>query len=357
MPDLFEEQTSAADFSLPGDEQLNEMIASAEAQNGDGYQPADAAEPAEPEEAAGEAERAQERPRDELGRFTATDADRAAEDEQAAALEDAEEQVEEAPAGRYRTLEEAERAKREADQVIGRMSNELGELREMVRQMQALAAQPPPQPAPYMTQDALADAIDENPILIADQALRTGDQQFLERVVNTWRESDPTSAQLWVETRQAQRQAYEAAQRAEQAVSAAAGRQSQDAIAQAWTQLQAELPDLEQHRGAITAEAQRIADTTGRNLVTEMLNSGDPGQIRDALETLYYRARGRGSDTLAEAARSAAREHVAESQRAKAEAVVASASATGEAPPKSVADQIADSWVAIEQPMRDGWSI
>lgn len=363
MPDLFE-QEAATDFSLPGDERLNEMIRSADAEAAGDYQPAD-----EADAAAGETEPAG-RPRDEQGRFVSQQpAETAGEDggedaggddagEATVGEDGAGEPEEDHPyAGRYKTLADAARANFEKEQMIGRMSSELGELRAILQQMQQARQAPAAPAAPYLTQDALEDALADNPIVVADQALRSGDPQFIERVVSAWRDSDPTSAQLWVETRQAQRAAYEAAQRAEQAVSAAGQRASQDAVAQAWTQLQQEIPDLDQHRGAITAEAQRIADATGRNLVTEMMDSGDPAQIRDAIETLYYRARGRGSDTLAEAARSAAREHVAESQRAKAEAVVASASATGEAPPKSVADRIADSWAEIEAPMRDGWNI
>jgi hypothetical protein len=113
--------------------------------------------PAEPEaenveqEVASE-ETTEEQPRDDKGRFTS----------------------------KFKSWEEAEKAAEEAQKVIGRQGSELGELRQMVEQIQARQ-----EPQSF---GKLQEALEENPQGVAMWALQNGNEEVLDKAIDAWYE-------------------------------------------------------------------------------------------------------------------------------------------------------------------------
>jgi len=322
------EQAAAADFSLPGDDQFVERL-------NESREPPAAVEA--PVETAAPPDEPATRARDERGRFVAQEA------------EDAGEQ----PPDRYKTEEARNRAREEKLLLFDRQANELGEVRKQNEQLLQLL-QMQQQAAPLDEY-----AVEENPAAAAQQALETGNARMYEQVMRQWHDLDPSAATMFGMIKQYEYQRWLDRQAFDQLAQPVQQQQYLGTLASAWSDLQRSYPDLDQHRDAIASEANRIQAMTGRNLVTEMINSGDPSQTREALETLYLRARARGSDTLVQAATEAAREAAQQSQRARDEAVVTSATATEQAVPVSSADRLAAQWDAKDRlfSAENGWNI
>jgi hypothetical protein len=208
-----------------------------------------------------------------------------------------------------------------------------------------------------MDSSDLTDALMENGAQVAQQALESGNQRHYETVMREWSQLDPSAATMFGQLKQAEYRAWQAEQAAQQMLQPMQQQQHLGVIAQAWESMARDHPDVEQFRDAIAQEANRIQQLTGRHLVTEMVRSGDQQQIREALQVLYERARGRGSDTLVQAATQAARAHAQESQRFREDAAVTSATATETAPPQTSADRLAQSWEEKDRPFLEGWNV
>jgi hypothetical protein len=94
-------------------------------------------------------------------------------------------------AGKYRTVEEMERAYLEEDSLRGRQTNELGELRGQVQALTQLMSQPQPQPwSPPPDPE-------ENPEMAARWAVENENEAVYTRAIAEWREIDRAAADIY----------------------------------------------------------------------------------------------------------------------------------------------------------------
>ena len=299
--------------------------------------PAEVAETA-PEEAPEEG-----RARDDKGRFVA-----------------AEPEVEEAPqeetpaeqlyAGKYRSVEELERAYSEAAQKIGSQGSELSDLRKAVDELRESFEQDDDhQEQPNYDPDTLQEWFENNPSQIPQVAVsahQQGNIALREQALIAWEEIDPASARLYEreflkdELRREQQQALQTQSEtrnltADVAKEFAQSHPDMDTLAPAMREIASEYPQMAQ-----------------------ILQSNDRAAQLEYLDFLYTKARGRQADTLSTATKQVEAQQTEEADRAIAEAQVASAkTANPESPRRSMADVIGAEWDAIEKPLADGWNI
>lgn len=91
-----------------------------------------------------------------------------------------EEQVEE-PQRKFKSWEEAEKAFENAQKALGRQGDELGELRQVVNEIQSNQQQP-------QTFGKLQEALEENPKSVALWAVQNGNEEVLDQAINAWYE-------------------------------------------------------------------------------------------------------------------------------------------------------------------------
>lgn len=329
-------ESGPSDWVLPGDDELAKQLGAAEPQAEAAAADPDPAPAAEAETAA---EEKSERTRDERGRFAKAD--------QPDALpgETPEQTEARLYAGQYKTVEELERAALEKQAFIDRQANELGQERAARERYEQMLAQQQ-QAAQAGTIDWQAE-IDENPAQAARLAQQHQNPHAFQAALRAWEELAPGTPEVWL-----RQQSYEArmAQAAEQ--------QNR----QQWNETMAafgrEHPDFAEFSDGEVTEAFR------RNpYALELLQRAmtDPAAQMAALRTVYLdvkEARGRNADTLVAAAQDIARVQHEETQRAKDEAILASATASVATPPKpSRADVIGAEWEAMDKRLDDGWNI
>lgn len=340
MPDLFDDGPDDTAFSLPGDEATLEQIRSAR-------------EEAPAPEVTGEPPAAE------------TAAETEPEAPAAPAAEAVEPEAPAVPATHELTVDDPEvqaylekfggdpakalQAAVEAQRLLGRQGQELGELRSLVEQgfqtleqRQAAAAQPQYDP------DALEGWFAENPSKIpeiAAAAYYRGDEFLLDQAIVAWEEVDKAGA------RRFERQISVAQARAE----LHAETTQQTAVVAGWNEVAASFaedhPDVEQ-----IAPKMRELATQYPNIVS-VLQSGDPTAKREVLDFLYEKAsRGQETDTRARA-REIAREQEQGRQEAIEAAAVASGSAVVPATTATVGDRIANEWDKADAPYTEGWNV
>lgn len=292
---------------------------------------------------------AEGRPRDEQGRFLPNEE---------AAQDGAGEQAE-TPGlilGKFKSYEDLERSYAQLEQHAGGLRNEVGELRSLVEDRFERLQNQPPQP----TFD-LDEMIDENPAQAVEIAWRSGNEGALRKALAGWDEIAPGMSSVWVENKQLSAKLARIEQAQQPILQQTQDQQRLNVVAQAYSSLQAQYPDFEEHRQAMGAAAAELAARNGESYVDKMLNQGTAESVAEALEYLYLKARDRQGANLAEVSRELAREHVRDTNRAVSEAIVASATTTsGEAAKPSVADRIAESWDKVEAPFRrdeSGWNV
>lgn len=314
-------------------------------------QPAAAAEAPVDTEAPALEDTAQEddgRPRDpETGQFIS------AEELERRAAEVETPQEERLFAGKYRTVEELERAVIESQSLLGRQGSEVGELRQQMQELTETLARPRPEPIGDI--DVLmADGM----LSAAERTAQAQDWDAHNRVLREWEQTDPDQAGLYRMGKQAQYEAHLARQQAAQLEQAQQQQTYGSAMETAWARLRSEIPDLDSLAPAMTEEATEAARVAGKPVYTPLIESGDPDQIYYAFRTLALTARNRSPAALQQQAADMARTAAVETQRAKAEAMVASATGTAPDPPqpKSYDDELLDRFKA-EDERRDGWNI
>ena len=304
----------------------------------DGYdwanlQPIDAApdegEPAETEEVQAEpssdAETATERPRDpETGQFIS--AEKAEQKETERLL-----------AGRFKTPEELERGYEELRALDGRRSNEIGELRQALESF----AQATQNPRPQMDFEAL---LDENPSQAYMVARSSGDTNAIYRAREAWNDMAPGVVDLFEQNLLLVNKLGELEQQFQGLQQPVQQQQQYATLAGVYRQVQTANPDFE----ALRPEMQKIVDeaeASGYDPFTPAIESNDPNQALAALNHLALLARARTAGNLADQARIAATEHVQATERAKADAIVASASTSlSDAPEKTPGEKVAEMW-------------
>lgn len=330
MAELWEGDSDVSAFSLPGDPGTQEASPQVEP---------DAVEDAPAPEPEGEVE-AEGRKRDEHGRFVA-----------------AEEPVEEAPveqtaeerlfAGKYRSAEDLERAYEELQRNEGRLADEVGQLRQWAEQPQF--NQQPQQP--QFDRAGFESLVDEDPASAMEYAYGSGDEVALRMAANAWEEVSPGAPKLWAQNKSLEMQVQQLHGNFNQSAALQEQQQIHQDVLRAWATFKQSHPEAEELRHKMF----ELVD--GRPGVLSVLTNNDFESKVQVFEDLYDLARARSSATLATAAQAAARSHVEETQRAKEEAIVVSATASVSEAKPSTAEQIGQQWDALEAPFRDGWNV
>lgn len=215
-------------------------------------------------------------------------------------------------------LGKALQASYEAQALIGRQGNELGDVRkelEAMRLQMEQAAQNQPQPwFPYQND------IDENPQGLVMEALERGDGQTLSRAMNAWASLGPE------ESFQASQFAYQLAEYQRQSEAQAAAQPSQDTPATPQDIDQAMKGVLERHPDAREYAEEVASIQSSFPTLQEELQYGDSAQKARAFEQLLVIAKGRAAtpDTQ-KAARRLVIKTQEEVRKAKDDAAVISA--------------------------------
>lgn len=232
-----------------------------------------------------------------------------------------------------------------AQALLGRQGQELGELRRIVEER---LPEPEPAPQPQYDQDALEVWFAEHPTQIPELAARAyleGNEQVLNTAIAAWEDVDRGAARAF------ERKIAVAEARRELSAESEQRNQIVDEWSDAAEKFAEAHPDLEQ-----VAPKMRELAPQFPNMI-QILRTGDPGSKLEVLEFLYDKARGQSADTLVTSARSIAREQAREAEEAIAGAAVASASSVVAGIEPSKAEQIAREWETADAPYRDGWNV
>ena len=250
----------------------------------------------------------------------------------------AEEEGEPLLAGKYKSVEELEKAYLEEQQLLGRQGEELGNLRQLSEQMGELAGRiPEPQPDRGYDPGSLDDYLALNPHQIpqlAQHALETNDQLLYPKAMAAWSEIDPMGA-LDFHARAVSRAEMNQL-RAEMAPALQGMQQVQvrNDFEAAYETKAAQHEDFAQVMSAITDE--NIADFPKE--VLAVLQTGDQASKEQVLETLYRWTKAEQAGNLTVAAGEAARQAQQDSRQARADARVATPSGSQSREPATGVD-------------------
>ncbi len=247
-------------------------------------------------------------------------------------------------------VEEALKAAVNSQSLIGSQGGELGQLRQ---QLEALQSQVQRNAEPAIDYDTL---LEENPARATMLAWERGDNYAYQQAVQQWEAVSPGSPAIWAQNLQLQQQLGELSTRLEATTTPLKQQAATQGFANAYSELAAELPDMEQ-LGPEMGKALGSLGPATQKAILSTLEEGTPDSQKEVLTTLYHIARGRTSDTLMAQGQQAARAHVEETQRAKDEAILASASASHTETPQTNSERIGNEWAAIEDPLASGWNL
>lgn len=236
--------------------------------------------------------------------------------------------VEETPAllaGKYESPAQLEAAYLEAQKKIGEQGNELGSLRQLSSEVEALREQLAPAPQLSYDPGSVDEYIAENPQQIpalAQQALEANDGYLYPRAMAAWSELDPVGAMDF--HARAVSRAEMAQLRAEMAPALQGMQQAQvrNEFADAFEAKTREHPDFAQVMNAVTPET--IAGFPPE--VIAALQTGDAESKSRVLETLYRWTKSEQAGNVTEAATQVALQTQQDGRTARQEAAVATTS-------------------------------
>jgi hypothetical protein len=270
-------------------------------------------------------------------------------------LETEAEQQERLYAGKYRTVEEMEAAFEHQQMLAGRQGTEVGELRQQLSELVEALNRPA-----LPSLNNLDEVFAENPFLAAERTLQAQDWSAHDRVIRQWEEIDPAQVGLYRQNKMIEQQALQARQEVEAFRNQPAPTNYQSALQSAEQRLKQEFPDidLQQLGPAMVEEANEAHRIAGDSVYAKLLESGDPEQTYMGLRTLALTAINRQSAEVRSKVAENARTAAAESQRAKTEAMVTSATGTAPEPaaPKTYDDELLEGFQQ-EDTRRDGFNI
>ena len=227
-------------------------------------------------------------------------------------------------AGKYKSVEELERAYADMQEVLGRQGSELNALRDVQQEMGLLREQLTQPARPSFNSDEMSSYLLENPQQIpaaAQQGLDTGNWDLYRSAISAWNDVDPLGAYDF--HARVVSAADVNALRAEMApfLENVQRTSVQHDFESAFETKSREHPDFAQVINAITDET--IQGFPPETLAA--LQTGDQASKERVLETLYRWVKAEQAGTLTEAAQSAVRQSVEESRQERQQAVVASA--------------------------------
>lgn len=276
---------------------------------------------------------------DEPAAATATERPRDPETGQFLPNETSEESAERLLAGKYKTTEQLEQAYLEAQQLLGSLRSDQGDLRSQLEQLTEVVQAQRPQ-----TVQDFESLLQTDPQQAALYALTVGDQQAYQRAKQEWNELAPGAPALWEQNLQMQQQLRDLEAKVTGIAAPVAEQQNLRFVADAYRTIQQSNPDFEQLQPIMGQIVEEMA-ASGYDWVTPALESGEKPKMEAALKSLTDLARARASGNLQDRARVAAQEHVAATEQAKREAIVGSASTSMSEPPdKTPGQRLADSW-------------
>lgn len=266
--------------------------------------------------------------RDEHGRFTSGEPQEEPPEE---APEETPQQEERVYAGRYKTVEELERAVEEKQAYIARSDTEKGQLRQEINELrelrEALSAQREQQQYQGYDWDGL---IEQNPVAAAEAAYQSNNQLVLRQAMEAWNEMAPGAPQLWAENKRLERGLDELRE--------SIGQQTTDRTLKEFSQTH---PDVEQYAQEMGEIAQQYP------FLRQTLASGDAQAQVEVLDFLYTKAstgrQARNAETLAAKTQEADAERQALTQQAKEQAALSSPTqASPESKPRNTGQQWLD---------------
>lgn len=239
-------------------------------------------------------------------------------------------------------VNQALKAAVEAQRLIGRQGQELGELRKQMEetleqrltQFQQQTQQA--QYAPSMVQSYIDDG---NYYAAAETARQTGNQALLGHVLSSWGADSPYEATVYTSALQQQEFARQIEERLGQFREMAqpiTQITSQQKMGQALTEFSEGKPDMQQ----VAPEMLKVAEQSPT--VVALLAQDDPQVRAEVLDYLYTKARARIGDTLATAKQNADAQAQDEARQAKQQATVGSSATGSQAKPKSKQDTFMD---------------
>ena len=194
-------------------------------------------------------------------------------------------------AGKFQSPQELEQAYLEAQKLIGKQGNELGDLRQAVREeiQQAFPPQQQPQQVPLTDQvvSAFDDLIAENPGQAAQWALQSNQPMLYERAMENWYVENPKDATRFEMSLQRQQEAA----RAEFAAQASQAEQAQ--FLSAWDSFKQQHPDLDQY-GQVMMQIANEAPAIAKSFETMT-----PAERAQWIPVLYDAARTRAGQPSA----------------------------------------------------------
>lgn len=289
-------------------------------------------------------------PRDpETGRFVK------AEEEAAPEAEDAGADTSDLDAilAKYGTIEKAASAFQEAQRHIGELHRSQGELTgqlqtyaAMLQEMQNQSQQPPP---PKIQQD-FEQLVEDNPREAMLLALQAQDMSAYSRAKESANDYAPGFGDVIENELRMMQTVDQLTRNYAQLAQPIQQQQQRQTVAEVYREVAKDNPDFEDLRPHMTQVVEQIHQAGGYDWITPSLESGDPHAAKAALNTLVLLARALSSGNLAEAAQDAARRHVEATEKARAEAIVASATQTVASSPDqaTAADALWDQWASLD---------
>lgn len=275
-------------------------------------------EPAEPEAEAAPETPADDTPRDEQGRFT----------------------QKELIAGKYKSVEELEKAYEHAQRKLGEMGQRLGALEN--------------QPEPVYDFSQVDDDTYANPQLAAQHALvakQQGDALAYERIIQSWGEYDPLGAARF----DARLAAAEQMAQVQPQIQSAQQFAHQNELQSALGAVASRHEDFNQVVGSLDED--RLTEIVQGGFPTEVLAglTGGAASKEAVFETLYRWVKAEQADTIARASSDVSASHEAETRQAKQQAAVASATSAPTA--EGTGSKELDSFYEfMAQPSATNWS-
>jgi hypothetical protein len=216
----------------------------------------------------------------------------------------------------------------EAQGLVGRQGQEVGELRRQLEEVQRTLQKP------RYDSSALAQLIEDDPGKATALAYQAGDTATTAAALEAWKDADPFAAALWVTNQQQAEYARQIEERLTTATQPLQERVADQDYKDALTDFARKHPDVDQYletMGEIAKETPHII---------KMLAEDPSVEIKvEAYDYLYTKARGRVGDTLASAAQEAAQEDQQAQEAAKQQAAVASATSSTETTKKRPVDE------------------
>lgn len=241
----------------------------------------------------------------------------------------------------------------EKESLIGKQSNEVGEVRRQLEELRQQVSQPVQPQAPVYDQDQLDSYLEQNVAYlpqIAENARRGNDQALFRAALAKWAEYDEVAPMDYLAQVRASEMIQQVEQRFAQVAQPLVEQRRDQALAQVVAEVQQKYPDLPN----VLTKIGENPDLAPRFLLSG-IQGDDPVAQRESLEAIYRWVKHEESVPLRESVQQAVQEAAQAERQEKILATVATgatAPVVDEAP-ATPADQLIQFW---QNSWGDGWS-